>query len=129
MTAQEDLGDIKINNDVVAKIASLAAIEVEGIISLAGKYSLAEMWGRKDIDKGIAVEITEGAAEIDIEVNVEYGIDIYKAAHLLQKTVSDSVERMTGLRVDKVNVSVRGIVMGEPPRELGSPDVREVKAG
>lgn len=129
MTAQEDLGDIKINNDVVAKIASLAAIEVEGIISLAGKYSLAEMWGRKDIDKGIAVEITEGSAEIDIEVNVEYGIDIYKAAHLLQKTVSDSVERMTGLRVDKVNVSVRGIVLGEPPRESGIPDVREVKAG
>jgi len=129
MTAQEDLGDIKINNEVVAKIASLAAVEVEGVISLAGKYSLAEMWGRKDLDKGISVEITEGSAEIDIEVNVEYGIDIYKAAHHLQKTVRDAVERMTGLRVVKVNVSVRGIVMGEPPSEAGGPDVREVNAG
>lgn len=116
MSVQEDLGDIKINNEVVGTIASLAAIEVEGIVSLAGRYSLAEMWGRKDLDKGISVAITENQAEIGVEVNVEYGIDIYKAAHQLQLAVKNAVEGMTGLVVSRVNVSIRGIVLGDQPR-------------
>ena len=119
MPIQEDLGEIKINNEVVGTIASLAAIEVDGIVSLAGKYSLAEMWGRKDLDKGMAVEIKENSAEIDIEVNVEYGVDIYKAAHQLQLAVKNAVESMTGLPVTRVGVSIRGIVLGDQPRRPG----------
>ena len=59
MPLHEDIGDIKINNEVVGTIASLAAVEVDGVVSLAGRHSLAEMWGRKDLDKGISVEIQD----------------------------------------------------------------------
>ncbi len=132
MTGPEDLGDIKINNEVVGTIASLAAVEVDGIVSLAGKYTLAEMWGRKDIDKGITVEIKDNQAKVDVEVNVEYGIDIYKAARQLQLAIKNAVEGMTGLIVSRVNVSVRGIVLGEQPRRPGdanAPQIRSIAAG
>jgi uncharacterized alkaline shock family protein YloU len=123
MTPQEDLGEIKINNEVVGTIAALAAVEVDGIVSLAGKFSLAEMWGRKDMEKGFSVEIDAEAPKVKIraEINVEYGVDIYKAAHQLQQAVKNAVEGMTGLKVEKVDVTVRGIVMGEHPRRAAGP--------
>jgi uncharacterized alkaline shock family protein YloU len=129
---QEDLGDIKINNKVIGTIASLAAVEVEGIVSLAGKGSPAEIWGRKDLDKGIQVTVEDNTAEISIEVNVEYGIDIYKAAHQLQKTVKNAVETMTGLVVKRVNVSIPGIILGEHPRRANAanpaPEIKSMSA-
>ncbi len=130
MTVQEDLGEIKINNEVVGKIAALAAVDVDGVVSLSGKYSLAEMWGRKDLDKGIAVEIDDNEPKVDIkiEVNVEYGVDIYKAAHQLQLAVKNAVEGMTGLKVTQVDVRVRDIVLGEQPRRPGSTMTPEVQA-
>lgn len=113
----EGLGDIKINNEVVSTVASLAAVEVDGVVSLAGKTSLAEMWGQKDLTKGVTVEIgKDNAAVVHIEANVEYGAEIYKCAHQVQRSVKDAVERMTGLRVTRVNVTIRGIVMGDDPR-------------
>lgn len=114
MTLHEDLGDIKINNQVVGKIASHAALGVEGIVRLSGASSMAELWGSKD--KDVSVEIKENTAEINIEVNVEFGIDIYKAAHQLQRAIKNAVESMTGLIVSRVNVSIRGIVLGDQPR-------------
>lgn len=129
---QEELGDIKINNKVIGTIASLAAVEVEGIVSLAGKGSPAEIWGRKDLDKGIQVTVEDNTAEINIEVNVEYGIDIYKAAHQLQKTVKNAVETMTGLVVKRVNVSIPNIILGEQPRRAraadASPEIKSMTA-
>lgn len=129
---QEELGDIKINNKVIGTIASLAAVEVEGIVSLAGKGSPAEIWGRKDLDKGIQVTVEDNTAEINIEVNVEYGIDIYKAAHQLQKTVKNAVETMTGLVVKRVNVSIPNIILGEHPRRASaanpSPEIKSMTA-
>lgn len=118
MAVQEDLGKIQINDDVLATIASLAAVEVEGIVSIAGGSTLAEVWGSKGLKKGVAVTTDEasGAATIDLEVNVEYGVDVYKAAHQLQRTVKNAIETMTGLRVKGVNVRISGIVLGEKPR-------------
>jgi uncharacterized alkaline shock family protein YloU len=48
-------------------------------------------------------------------------VDIYKAAHQLQQAVKNAVEGMTGLKVEKVDVTVRGIVMGEHPRRAAGP--------
>jgi uncharacterized alkaline shock family protein YloU len=118
MSVQEDLGRIQINDDVIATISSLAAVEVEGIVSIAGGSSLAEVWGSKGLKKGVSVTTDEAAnyAVIDLEVNVEYGVDVYKAAHQLQRAVKNAVENMTGLNVKAVNVKISGIVLGEKPR-------------
>ncbi len=113
MAVSEDFGEIKINNEVVGTIAGLAAMEVEGISGMGGKFSLGEMLGRKDADKGVTVAIEGNRATVSVEVKVEYGVNMYEAAHKLQKCVKDSVERMTGLVVDKVNVIIKGIVVSE----------------
>jgi uncharacterized alkaline shock family protein YloU len=119
---QEDIGKIQINDDVIATIASLAAVEVDGIVSITGGSSLAEVWGSKGLKKGISVATDDQSSQatIDLEVNVEYGVDIYKAAHNLQRAVKNAVETMTGLRVRAVNVKIGGIVLGDQPRRVTS---------
>ena len=133
MDALEGLGDIKINNEVITMIASLAAVEVDGIVSLAGKYSLAEMWGRKDMDKGITVEIhKDNSATVAVEVNVEYGIDIYRAARQLQLSVKNAIESMTGIHLKAINVTIRGAVLGDQPRRPGvtqGPEIQTIAGG
>ena len=118
------LGDIRIENEVVSTIASLAAADVEGINGLVGRFSLGEMLGRKDIDKGVAVTIEGNRVTINVEVNVEYGVNIYDACHRLQRRVKDSVEEMTGLVVDRVNVNVRGIVVAAEKPESERPQAK-----
>lgn len=126
MAVSEDFGEIKINNEVVGTIAGLAAMEVEGISGMGGKFSLGEMLGRKDADKGVTVAIEGNRATISVEVKVEYGINMYEAAHKLQKCVKDAVERMTGLVVDKVNVIIKGIVVSEHEKKQEKKEKLEV---
>jgi len=126
MAVSEDFGEIKINNEVVGTIAGLAAMEVEGISGMGGKFSLGEMLGRKDADKGVTVAIEGNRATISVEVKVEYGVNMYEAAHKLQKCVKDSVERMTGLVVDKVNVIIKGIVVSEHEKKQEKKEKLEV---
>lgn len=106
---EEVLGEIKINNEVVGAIANLAAQEVEGVTSGTGKLSLSEMFGKKDIDKGVIVAIEGNNATVNINIVIEYGINMYDAAIGVQKRIKDTVEQMTGLVVEKVNVNIKGI--------------------
>ena len=126
MAVSEDFGEIKINNEVVGTVAGLAAMEVEGISGMGGKFSLGEMLGRKDADKGVTVAIEGNRATISVEVKVEYGVNMYEAAHKLQKCVKDSVEQMTGLVVDKVNVIIKGIVVSEHEKKQEKKEKVEV---
>lgn len=127
---QEELGRIEIADDVITTIASLAAVEVEGIASIAGGSSLADVWSNKGFKKGITVTTDEhnSQASIELEVNVEYGVDVYQAATNLQRAVKNAVEGMTGLRVKSVNVKISGIVLGAAPRRPhGEPAPHEEK--
>ena len=126
MAVSEDFGEIKINNEVVGTVAGLAAMEVEGISGMGGKFSLGEMLGRKDADKGVTVAIEGNRATISVEVKVEYGVNMYEAAHKLQKCVKDAVEQMTGLVVDKVNVIIKGIVVSEHEKKQEKKEKLEV---
>jgi len=82
--------------------------------------------GRKDADKGVTVAIEGNRATISVEVKVEYGINMYEAAHKLQKCIKDAVERMTGLVVDKVNVIIKGIVVSEHEKKQEKKEKPEV---
>ena len=114
MALEKQLGDIKIENSVVATIAAIAAQEVEGVVSMGGKFSLSEMLGRKDADRGVKVEIEEDSrANIFLDVKIEYGLNMYNAAHELQRKIKTNVEQMTGLVVEKVNVKINGIILRE----------------
>ncbi|NMB96560.1 MAG: Asp23/Gls24 family envelope stress response protein, partial [Clostridiaceae bacterium] len=83
---QEEIGAIKITDDVVSIIAGLAAIEVEGVASMSGGFAggIAEALGMKNLSKGVKVEVTEKEAIINLFIIVEYGVRIPEVAWNIQ---------------------------------------------
>ncbi len=103
---------IQISNDVVAVIAGVAVSEVQGVSGMSGGFAggITEVLsGKKNLAKGIKVEINEGIAKIDVNIIVEYGSRIPDVAFEIQNRVKKSVENMTGLKVEEVNVHVQGV--------------------
>lgn len=103
---------IQISDDVVAVIAGVAVSEVPGVAGMAGGFAggITEVFsGRKNLAKGIKVEVTETQAKIDVNIIVEYGSRIPDVAFEIQNRVKKAVESMTGLKVEEVNVHVQGV--------------------
>jgi len=113
---QTSLGSIRISAEVVKIIAGLAAIEINGVAGMSGGFvgGIAEMLGRKNLSKGIKVEVGEKEAAVDIYVILEYGVRIPDVAAQIQDTVKNAIERMTGLDVVEVNVNVQGVAFASP---------------
>lgn len=113
------LGSIRIADDVVKVIAGLAAIEIKGVAGMSGGFAggIAEMLGRKNLSKGIKVEVGEKEAAIDLSVIIEYGVRIPDVAARIQESVKSAVERMTGLVVVEANVNVQGVAFASETKE------------
>lgn len=107
-----DLGVIRIADEVVSTVAGLAAVEVEGVASMSGGWGtdLVEKLGRKNLGKGIKVESSGDQTSIDIFIVIEYGYSIPKVAENVQREVKQAVETMTGLTVTAVNVHVVSVM-------------------
>ena len=104
--------EIKISDDVVAVIAGVAVSEVPGVAGMAGGFAggISEVFsGKKNLAKGIKVEIDEKDVKIDVNIIVEYGSRIPDVAFEIQTRVKKAVESMTGLNVEEVNVHVQGV--------------------
>ena len=104
--------NIKIADDVVAVIAGIAVSEVPGVCDMAGGFAggITEVLsGKKNLAKGIKVEVGEKETKIDVNIIVEYGTRIPEVAFEIQNRVKKSVEAMTGLKVLEVNVHVQGV--------------------
>jgi len=116
---QSELGAIRIANEVVAIIAGLAATEIPGIAGMSGGIvgGIAEMLGRKNLAKGVKVEVGEKETAVDLYVIVDYGIRIPDVAAQVQANVKRAIENMTGLAVVEVNVHVQGVVFAPEPKE------------
>ncbi len=100
---------IQISDDVVAVIAGKSASEVAGVYNMAGGLGITEVFGKKNLSKGIKVEINEQKVKIDVNIIVEYGARIPDVAFEIQNRVKKAVESMTGLNVLEVNVHVQGV--------------------
>lgn len=105
------IGNISIADGVVASIAGIAAIEVEGVSKLTGNISkeLVSKLGKKNLANGVKVEIVDGVVVADISVEIKYGSAIKKVSEEIQAKVKQAIETMTGLSVGVVNVMVSGI--------------------
>ena len=64
-----------------------------------------------NVSQGVAVEVGESQAAIDLDVVVEYGVSITDLGRSIQRNVKQSVERMTGLEVVEVNVSIDDVYL------------------
>jgi uncharacterized alkaline shock family protein YloU len=118
-TRQEQNGSISFANDVVATIAGLATIEIEGVAGMSGGFSggLAELLGRKNLTKGVKVEVGKEECAVDLYIIVEYGSDIPSMCKNIQVNVGKAVETMTGLRVVETNVHIQGVRVGKAETE------------
>ena len=120
--------NIEISNDVVSVIAGMAVTEVSGVADMAGGFAggISEaLSGKKNMSKGIKVDIQEKSTKIDVNIIVEYGARIPEVAFEIQKRVKKAVEEMTGLTVNEVNVHVQGVSTSEIKKELKKPEVEE----
>ncbi|MPM31506.1 hypothetical protein SDC9_78061 [bioreactor metagenome] len=106
-----DGGRIVFADDVVATIASLAVADVEGVSALSGGVveGITEMLGKKNMTKGVKVEVGTEEAAVDVSVIVKYGYKIKEVCEKIQLAVKNAIETMTGLKVVEINVFVQSI--------------------
>ena len=107
-----ETSNIQIADDVVAVIAGKAVSEAPGVYAMAGGFvgGISEVLsGKKNLSKGIKVDVGEKETKIDVNIIVEYGSRIPDVAFDIQNRVKTAVEGMTGLKVVAVNVHVQGV--------------------
>jgi uncharacterized alkaline shock family protein YloU len=123
-------GRTAIADSVVEKIAGVAAREVSGVHEMGRgaarafgtiKEKLPVGGAGPNVTQGVKVEVGERQAAIDIDLVVDYGVSIPDVAQSVRDNVIQRIERMTGLQVTEVNISVDDVYLGddsppEPPR-------------
>lgn len=110
----ENIGIVKISDEVVSVIAGIAAQEIEGIIDAQGTMAenISNIFkGKKGSPKATKVTLAEDKAIIDMNVAVEYGKKIMDLVSAVQENVKKTVEAMTGLEVEAVNICVQNIYL------------------
>ncbi|MEV0067172.1 MULTISPECIES: Asp23/Gls24 family envelope stress response protein [unclassified Amycolatopsis] len=119
-----DQGTTTIADVVVQKIAGLATREVPGVHALGGGAARALGALRDRIPgasasagQGVAVEVGEKQAAVDLEIVVEYGVPIADLSRQVRRSVIGAIERMTGLEVVEVNINVGDVYIPSADEE------------
>ena len=115
----EDYGDIRIADEGIRIVASLAAQEVPGVVSMSGGLTdgINRFLGKENASKGVRLKFEGKTVNASIYLNVEYGYCIPEIALEVQEKVKEAVEAMTGYEVQFVDVNVEGVAKRET-REL-----------
>lgn len=112
--------NLNISEDVIGIIAGLAAAEVEGIAGMTLGFvdGINQILGsNKKYSKGVKIALDGKKVNIDLYVNVLYGMRIPDVAWAAQNAVKSAVENMTGLEVTAVNINVQGIIFEKDKKE------------
>ncbi|MFB9252682.1 Asp23/Gls24 family envelope stress response protein [Sphaerisporangium melleum] len=126
-------GRTTIADNVVAKIAGMAARQVNGVYALGAGMSRALGAMREALTggggaastQGVVVEVGERQAAADLDVIVEYGVSIPDLAAGVRRNVIDAVENMCGLEVTEVNITVDDLHL--PGEESAEPQEARVR--
>ena len=106
------IGQVQIADEVIATIAGTAAMEIDGVAGMGGGITggISDMLGRKNLAKGVSVEVDGSEATICLDLIVKFDQRIQEISTEVQKRVKVAVETMTGLTVSQVCVTVSGVV-------------------
>ncbi|MBE5937524.1 MAG: Asp23/Gls24 family envelope stress response protein [Lachnospiraceae bacterium] len=109
----EKIGEVRIADDVVAVIAGIATMEVDGVASMAGNITkeIISKLAMKNLSKGVKVEVFDGTVTAYLAIYVKYGFNIPEISKLVQDKVKNSIENMTGLEVTGVHISIAGVTV------------------
>lgn len=107
----EEYGDIRIADEVICIVASLAAQEVPGVLSMSGGLTdgINRFLGKENASKGVHLKFEGRLVNASVYVNVEYGCCIPEVALEVQEKVKEAIEVMTGYEVQFVDVNVEGV--------------------
>lgn len=119
VSRSDELGNIHISEEVLAVIAAAAVLEVEGFGGLAANLGtdLAELLGKKNLSRGIHIQVEEETVTVDLSILAKYGYTIPDVARAVQEAVASSIEATSGLPVAAVNVNVGGVVFEKEPKK------------
>lgn len=115
----DNLGEIVIADEVIAVIAGLAAMEVDGVASMAGNATrdLISKIGIKSLSKGVKVDVLEDVVSVDVALNLKYGYKVKEVSRKVQEKAKTAIENMTGLNVADVNVRIAGIEVKQEKKQ------------
>lgn len=107
-----EFGTIMIEEEVIAQISGMTAMECYGIVGMAArnvKDGIVHLLKNDSLTKGIAVRLNENKANIDFHVIVEYGTKISAVADNLMSTVKYKVKDILGIEVETIKIFVEGV--------------------
>jgi len=106
-----DLGSIQIAPEVIEVISGLATIGTAGVAGMSGGFvnGITELLGKKNLSKGVKVEVGQKESAIDVSIVIEYGYRIPEVSREVQQNVKQAIESMTGLQVVEVNVHIHDV--------------------
>ena len=110
-------GSLQISTEVVATIARLAALEIDGVadVSTGSSQSVRGLLGKTSLQKPVVVDMQDGVAAVTVDVIAVYGSKIMTVCEKVQENVKQTIQNMTGITVSRVNITVAGLT--EPPTE------------
>lgn len=106
-----DLGIVRINNEAIMTIASIAAMEIKGVNKMGGglRRAFYDSFFKNSSYKGVRIKMKDNEVKLSVSVIVEYGVDIPRIADEVQENVKRAVEKMAGLVLSEVDVIVEGV--------------------
>ena len=112
-TAEDSIGRVQISDQVVSIISGIAATEIEGVATLVGNVTneIVSRMGIKNLSKGVKTHMNGSSVSVDITLNLVYGYNVPDVCIKVQERVASSIENMTGLKADTVNVRVADITV------------------
>lgn len=110
-----DSDSMMITDEAIAVMAGVAASEVRGVSGMSGGFAggIAEVFGRRNLSKGVKVITKNDTTTVDLFVIVKYGYRIPDLAYEIQETVKSTIENLSGIEVDSVNIHIQGIDYSE----------------
>ena len=111
-TMNTELGNVIIDNEVIAKYAGSAAVECFGVVGMAAvnmKDGFAKLLRRESLNRGVNITVNENKITVDFHIIVSYGVSISAVADNLVSNVRYKIEEFSGLPVEKINIYVEGV--------------------
>ena len=107
-----ELGEVQISDDVLSVIAAMASMEVDGVVSMSGNITseLVSKLGMKKLSKGVSVDVSENSVMVDLSIILRMNENILDISKKVQDKVKSTIENMTGMKVENVNVNISSVV-------------------
>ena len=118
MEKDQDNGQITYANEVISTIVSVATTEVDGISGIVGAGPISGIIGKSKTPRGVRVDMDGQDVNVDVSVTVDYGMPFQKVGRNAQENVRKSIESMTGLHVDQVDLHVVGVSFEKENQEM-----------